>query len=147
MRGARLASDKISVETQGTSVPLFLNGPPPLPSLCGICLSCGSVGNVSHLGPRGAAVLGQTVHQGEWQIPGQKVAIHFSAPRWTSARGGFTPKTFNTFYHMREGCCKGSNQIDGLKQVPDPGQARKSAKWLILLCLISLESGTPHIMT
>lgn len=42
--------------------------------------------------------------------------------------------------------CKGSNQKD-LKLFPDPGQARESAKWLILLCLFSLEAETRRIMT
>lgn len=42
---------------------------------------------------------------------------------------------------------KGSNQKEDLKLFPDPGQARESAKWLILLCLFSLEAETRRIMT
>lgn len=38
---------------------------------------------------------------------------------------------------------KGSYQKD-LKLFPDPGQARESAKWLILLCLLTGSGNTSY---
>lgn len=92
-RGARLASDKIYVETVMDHPTLrFSVWHLPLWRLW-------QRGGCEWSWPlRGAAVPGQTVHQGEWQIPGQEVRIHFSAPRLTSARWGFNTKTSNFFF-------------------------------------------------
>ena len=52
--------------------------------------------DVNDPGPRRAAVPGQTVHQGEWQMPGQKARFHFADLGWTSAHCSFNTKTCNT---------------------------------------------------
>lgn len=95
---ACLAADKIYWETHWTSTLLFffLFFSRPL-SRFGICFSdaCGSLGDVSDLSPRQGAVSGQTAHQGEWQVLGQELRIHFYAPRWKVAHCSFNTKTFN----------------------------------------------------
>ena len=89
--GARLASEKISSEKHTEHQCrlfslvffffLFFCSPPI--SQFGICFSdaCGSLGDVSDLSLGRGAVSGQTAHQGEWQVLGRELAIHFFLPR------------------------------------------------------------------
>lgn len=149
MRGARLASDKISVETQGTSVPLFLNGSPPPPLPVWHLPLLRQRGECESSWPAGSCC-SRADSSSRWVTnPGTESCNSLFSPQVDVCTGWLHPQNLQHFlsHEGRMLQCKGSNQIDGLKQVPDPGQALTSAKWLIWLCLISLDSGTPPIRT
>lgn len=94
-RRARLASDEICGETEH-HCRCFETEPPSLRVASAFPIPVAAWRDVNDPGPRRAAVPGQTVHQGEWQMPGQKARFHFADLGWTSAHCSFNTKTCNT---------------------------------------------------
>lgn len=97
-RGARLASDEIYVETQWT---LKVSMRPPASSsssplhMASVSLTLGAGWGCEWSRPGGPAVPGQTVHQGEWQMPEHNLGIYFSAPSCRRLN-------FQHFYFLRK---------------------------------------------
>lgn len=107
-RGARLASDEIYVETQWT---LKVSMPPPSSSplhMAPVSPMLGAVWGCEWSRPGGAAVPGQRVHWGEWQMPEQNLGIHFSAP--SCAATASTPKLPTLLFLAEMLHHNGSNQ-------------------------------------
>lgn len=105
-RGARLASDKIYVETVNISAAGFKWTTPPSASLCGTCLcdACGSVGDVSDLGPCGELLFqGRQFIKVSDKCRDRKLEFTFQ-PRGWRLHVASTPKLPTFFYLLREWC-------------------------------------------